>query len=390
MGSCHSLNKEQDSQDCHGSKKKIDFLLYFLVIVCVIAYGLYALNLVFKHSLALEGGEGWLSRWMEVYITFFSEGQSMTFTHTIFSFINKMYLGVILGVLFAGIVGYLPQEVILRMFAVDKPILGILRASFAGMLLDVCSHGVLLIGVKLYKQGLRVGQLMAFLIATPWNSLSLTFILFALIGIPLTLLYIFFSFAIALITGLIFEILMRKKYVPENPYAERNKEKDSQRNLGLLTFLRSNLNRRSFSLKNIFLLSVGIIRSGISELPFLLKWLFFGVVLVALVRTFMPLEAYGALFGPTLIGLLLTILVATIMEVCSEGSVPLATSLVTTARAPGNGFAFLMAGVSTDLTEILVLKDTFKSWKMAFLLPLITLPQIFLLGYFLNRFNLFG
>ena len=56
------------------------------------------------------------------------------------------------------------------------------------------------------------------------------------------------------------------------------------------------------------------------------------------------------------------------MEVCSEGSTPIAADLLTRAKAPGNSFAFLMTGVSTDYTEIMVLKDTTRSLKVALFL----------------------
>ena len=89
-------------------------------------------------------------------------------------------------------------------------------------------------------------------------------------------------------------------------------------------------------------------------------------------------------FGPTLLGLGATLLAATIIEVCSEGSAPIAGDLVTRAGAPGNGFAFLMAGVATDYTEVLVLKETTCSWRFALFLPLVTLPQIIVLAVIMN------
>jgi uncharacterized membrane protein YraQ (UPF0718 family) len=56
------------------------------------------------------------------------------------------------------------------------------------------------------------------------------------------------------------------------------------------------------------------------------------------------------------------------------------------AGAPGNSFTFLMAGVATDYTELMSIKDTSGSWKIALYLPLITVPQVMILGYFLNGF----
>mgnify|MGYP000173695707 FL=1 len=115
------------------------------------------------------------------------------------------------------------------------------------------------------------------------------------------------------------------------------------------------------------------------------RWLLFGLLLATAIRATVPMDTYQTLFGPTAIGLLLTLVAATLIEVCSEGSTPIATDILTRAAAPGNSFTFLMAGVATDYTEVMVIKDTSHSWKIALFLPLITLPQILVIGYFLNH-----
>jgi uncharacterized membrane protein YraQ (UPF0718 family) len=79
-----------------------------------------------------------------------------------------------------------------------------------------------------------------------------------------------------------------------------------------------------------------------------------------------------------------TVIAETIFEVCSVGSAPIAADLVTRASAPGNGFTFLMAGVATDYTEIMSLRDTTGSWKLALMLPVIAVPQTLLIGVLLN------
>ena len=80
----------------------------------------------------------------------------------------------------------------------------------------------------------------------------------------------------------------------------------------------------------------------------------------------------------------MTLIAATVIEVCSEGSSPLAADLVTRANAPGNGFAFLMAGAATDYTEIMALRETTKSWKTTLILPFLTLPQVAAIAIILN------
>jgi uncharacterized membrane protein YraQ (UPF0718 family) len=51
--------------------------------------------------------------------------------------------------------------------------------------------------------------------------------------------------------------------------------------------------------------------------------------------------------------------------------------------ALGNSFVFLMAGVATDYTEIGLLWHNLGK-RTAIWLPIITVPQIIILGYFAN------
>ena len=89
--------------------------------------------------------------------------------------------------------------------------------------------------------------------------------------------------------------------------------------------------------------------------------------------------------GPTLLGLLVTLGLATVVEVCSEGSSPLAFEIYRQTKALGNSFTFLMAGVATDYTEIGLLWVNVGK-KVALWLPLVTVPQVIFLGYLMNIF----
>ncbi len=87
--------------------------------------------------------------------------------------------------------------------------------------------------------------------------------------------------------------------------------------------------------------------------------------------------------GPTLLGLLVTLSLATIIEVCSEGSSPLSFEIYRQTGALGNSFVFLMAGVATDYTEIGLLWTNVGK-RTAIWMPIITVPQIVILGYIAN------
>lgn len=190
------------------------------------------------------------------------------------------------------------------------------------------------------------------------------------------ILFMILSVLVALCSGYIFNLLVDNGELPENPYKY---EEDTECTLskGLTEFL-----------KNISFTPIGIIKiisNGLKAGVIVIKWSAIGVIIVAIIRTFVSDSSYGAFFGPTAFGMIATLIIATLMEVCSEGMLPIATDLLTKGRAPGNSFMFLMAGVSTDYTEIMILKDTTKSWKIALFLPLVTVPQIIIISMLLNK-----
>lgn len=305
----------------------------------------------------------------------------ITMISGVYELINKMWWGLLMAVIFVGLLERIPRDLVISALGQGGTVKGIVRATAAGVLLDLCSHGILMVGTKLYERGASLGQLMAFLIASPWNSLSLTIILITLIGLGWTLAFVALSMLVGVVTGLLFDYLVARKKLPENPNsAVPENSLPIARQIILLIKL-VDYSPRAFSAKAI----ASLFRDGLRDSRMVFRWLFFGIVLATSIRAFMPLDTYQALFGPTVAGLFATLLAATIIEVCSEGSTPIAADLLTRAAAPGNGFTFLMAGVATDYTEVMVIRDTTKSWKIALFLPLLTLPQVLLIGWVLNQ-----
>jgi len=335
------------------TKNKIDYLLWGSVSIIVPSYLLF-----------------WVTRDSYENIQWL-----ITLTSSIFNLMNTIWFGILLGILFVGLLGRVPREFVVALLGKKGGIGSIIRATIAGLLLDLCSHGILMVGMKLYERGASTGQVMAFLIASPWNSFSLTLILWALVGFWWTFIFIMGSLVIAVISGLIFDKLVEKGTLPNNP----NKI-DLPNNFKFWPEAKKRWKKTKIKSKDV----KEILWTGLLDSRMVLRWIFFGVILAGLVRAFFPPDQFQTLFGPTLAGLGLTVIVATILEVCSEGSVPVATDILTKAKAPGNAFAFLMTGVSTDYTEIIALKGATKSWKIPLFLPLITLPQVLLLAIIIN------
>ena len=139
-----------DSDHKHGSS--LDYLLWVSFSICAIFYLAY-----------------WLTPTLLPEIV-------QHFAHSVFEMLNSIWWGILLGLVFVGLLAHVPQHLVLSVLGKGGTFNGILRATAAGVLLDLCSHGILMVGTKLYQKGASVGQVMAFLIASPWNSFSLTLI----------------------------------------------------------------------------------------------------------------------------------------------------------------------------------------------------------------------
>jgi len=300
-----------------------------------------------------------------------------TMADTSFEMLNTMWWGVLLGAISVGLLSKVPREFIISAFGKGGTFKGLLRATAAGVLLDLCSHGILMVGTKLYERGASTGQVIAFLLASPWNSFSLTLILIALIGLKWTLAFIVLSMIIALITGWIFDKCVEKNILQPNRNTVDLPDDFHFWNEAKTQFKSARFDKAFF--KYVF-------KHSIKDSGMVVRWLLFGVLIAAALRAFMDVSQFQTFFGPSLLGLVASVFFATVIEVCSEGSAPIAADILNNAHAAGNSFAFLMAGVATDYTEILVLKDATKSWKTALFLPLISVPQVLVISYIINSY----
>jgi uncharacterized membrane protein YraQ (UPF0718 family) len=298
------------------------------------------------------------------------------FGHACDELLSRAWWGLLIGILAVAVIGRLPRELVAAVLGRGGSVSGLFRAVGAGVLLDLCNHGILMVGMSLYKRGASLGQTLAFLIASPWNSLSLTLILAALIGWKWMLLFIALSMLVALVTGWIADRMVAAGIIPGNPNAVAlpHGYRIGPAVAGVLRSLKPG--RENY---------LRLAREGLAGSKMVLRWIFFGFVLTGLIRAFVPDASFQQYFGPTIAGLFLTLLAATVIEVCSEGSSPIAADLLTRAHAPGNAFVFLMAGAATDYTEILSLRGTTRSWKATLALPLISTPQVMLIGWLIHR-----
>lgn len=269
----------------------------------------------------------------------------------------------LLGLFLGGLLGYfVPNEWVTR-FLGQHP-RSILLASVLGIFFSGCSHGILAIAIQLHKKGASTPAVIAFLLASPWASITISILLFSFFGVP-AIWFLFFAWLIAVVSGLVFLLINRFGWLEKR------------------ATLAGDQFPKKIPKKNFTQISRGVFDEMIKLANMVLWWLWIGLMISVLIRAYVPTVWFGQFVGPNVFGLLMTLVFATVIEVCSEGSSPIAFEIYDQTQALGNSFAFLMAGVATDYTEIgLIWQNIGK--KTALWLPLITLPQIILVAWLLN------
>jgi len=287
---------------------------------------------------------------------------------SLIAYLGLIWWAILLGLVIGGAIDYfVPEEFIFKYLGRKKK-KTLLFAVLAGFLLSACSHGILAISMQLYKKGASTPAVITFLLASPWANLPFTILLFGFFGLK-ALFFIGTAMLIALIAGFAFMGLDKLGWI------EKSKQIATNRKIKWTKIKEFNL-RDSVS---------GVAKGTISLSNMVLWWILIGFTFAAIIRAYVPAHIFMSYFGPTFFGLLLTLAFATIIEVCSEGSAPIAFEIFNKVGTLGNPFVFLMAGVVTDYTEIGLIWTNIGK-KTAIWLPIITVPLVLLAGWLFNLF----
>lgn len=286
---------------------------------------------------------------------------------SLIEYLSVVWWAVLLGLLLGGVIDYfVPDGFVVRFLGTPRRIT-LLYAVVAGLLMSACSHGILAIAMQLYKKGASVPAVIAFLLASPWSNLPITILLFSFFGLK-AFLIVGGAMLIALTTGAVYMLLDRLGWIEGSSSA-------------------ADVNAVSWS--NLLEFDAGRAAQGVaagsmSLANMVLWWILIGILAAAFIGAFVPAHWFMEYLGPDFAGMGLTLLGATVIEVCSEGTSPIAFEIHDRLGVLGNPFLFLMAGVVTDYTEIGLLWSTIGR-RTALWLPVVAVPQVFLLAWVFNK-----
>lgn len=301
----------------------------------------------------------------------------LPFRQAFLKYLKTIWWAIILGLFLGGIIDYyIPREYISKILARKRPST-IFNAVFLGFLMSACSHGILALSIQLHKKGASNPAVVSFLLASPWANFTITVMLVGFFGLK-GLFIILAAIIVAINTGFIFMFLEKKGLIEKN----KNIVEVSQA-FSILNDLKTRAKNYKFGLNTVARDAQGVIKGVFALSDMVLWWIILGMLFASIAGAYIPVHFFHKFMGPTWFGLLVTLALATIIEVCSEGSSPLAFEIYRQTQALGNSFVFLMAGVATDYTEIGLLW-TNVGRRTAIWLPIITVPQIVIIGYIAN------
>lgn len=295
------------------------------------------------------------------------------FRISLFMYLKTIWWAILLGLILGGVIDYyIPREYVSHIFARPKK-RTIFYSVIFGFLMSACSHGILALSIEFHKKGASNPAVVSFLLASPWANLTLTIMLIGFFGLK-AFFIIGSAVLIAIVTGLIFQLLEKRDLIEKNDNIVTVSE-----DFSLIDDLKKRLRSHRFSKTDI----IGIMRGSFALGDMVLWWILIGMAIASLAAAYIPQYIFRSYMGPTVAGLLATLVLATVIEVCSEGSSPMAFEIFRQTGALGNSFVFLMAGVVTDYTEIGLLWHNVGR-KTAIWLPLVTVPQVIILGIIAN------
>lgn len=288
------------------------------------------------------------------------------FLQALYNLSNAMAPYILFGLAFAGILHELVPETLVTKHLGKESISSVIKSTVFGIPLPVCSCGVIPLATSIKKSGASKGATLSFLISTPITGIDSILATYGMFGWVFTLYRVFTSMIIAMMAGILTNILDKEVEVkpmfstssaggfslsPQSPKeAEEmsccastpNEEPSCCSNTG-------NANEK-FSLKKAFSYAFGTLLSDIA------KPLLWGLLIGALITVAIPENLSDILIEYSWLSYIIVIAIAIPMYVCATASLPIAAALMLSGVSAGAAFVFLSAGPATNTVTIGVVK----------------------------------
>ncbi len=240
----------------------------------------------------------------------------------------------LLGSLIAGVIHVILPRHLIKHNLGGRDFKSVLNAALIGVPMPLCSCSVVPAAIGLKQEGAGKGAATSFLISTPQTGVDSILVSATFLGWPFAI----FKVVAAFITGLIGGVLV-------NMFDSRSSDVPTKSSRSQMHETNSAMVKSRF---------VEALRYGVFDLlGMIYRWIALGIVIAAAISIlFPPHLMVGKSWVSGIGGMLLMLLLALPLYICTTGSVPIAASLIAAGMPLGTALVFLMAGPATNIATV--------------------------------------
>ena len=281
--------------------------------------------------------------------------------HFLLSLLNvvcEMAPYLLLGFFIAGVLHvFVPQRFYARYLSRNNK-LSVVWAALLGIPLPLCSCGVIPTAIGLKNEKASKGAIASFLIATPQTGIDSILATFSLMGLGFAIIRPTAALITGVCGGLLVNRLLRDDDVVDIDSCSCQTEKGNKV-WRVLKYAYYDMLR-----------DIGL-------------RLIIGLVVAALIQVAVPDEFFLQFGRQPLLQMLVLLVIAIPMYICSTGSIPVAAALMVKGLSPGAALVMLMAGPAVNLASILVVhKSMGRRFTSIYLMTIVAFAILF--GLLLN------
>ncbi len=254
----------------------------------------------------------------------------------------------------------------------NKGISAVVKATLSGMLLPICSCGVIPLGLGMYYTGAYLGPTLAFMVATPIINPAAILLAYGLLGPQIASVYLAAGFIIPILIGMTANYLSGDEiHAPGFDAQMEMPVLEGEEKASLTKRIAIGLNWGLFDLGNM-----------------VSKYIVWGVLLAGIFITAIPQHLIQSYLGnPGMISILGIAIMGSVVYVCAVGHIPFVAALVASGAAPGVAITFLMTGAATNLPELISMYKMIGKRAVIIYSSLVVISSL-IIGWLVNQWLL--
>lgn len=267
----------------------------------------------------------------------------------------------LLGFMMAGLLHVFVPATFFERHLAKENFKSVLLAALIGVPLPLCSCGVIPTAISLRKDGASRGATVSFMISTPQIGVDSIIATYSMMGLPFAIVRPIAALLTSIAGGAVTTWFSKDEIVVRQNCSCETKENTGSRFVKFLKY------------------------SFIDLVQNIGKWLVIGLMIGTLITLLVPDSFFTNLNLPSIVTMLIVLLIAVPMYVCSTGSIPIAAALMLKGLSPGAALVLLIAGPGVSIASLLVVGKSLGKKQLLFYLGSIIFGSM-ICGLFVDYF----